>query len=252
MSRHLRERRPNLATIVGSSLAAVAAGSLLAFSSLAEQAGLQGLATGRIEPAAPARGGGTRAIRLPAPAVAPGEPGDPIEQIVRETFARADAPAVPAPAPRVTPGAPADDGPPEKKEKKEKPRRRAPEPPPEVVAFTPREAADETETADGPPYGNAYGHDKHDNHGKKPKPAKPPKHAGNGKGHGRKADPAPIYARGAAEESSKPKDEPTTWKPVKEKKGAGHSNGKANGHSKHAHDNGNGGGKGKGHKKHGH
>lgn len=81
-------RRPRLATIVGSGLAVVAAGSLLAFSSLAEQAGLEGLATGGIRPAAPASRPG-RAITLPAPvADADRSVHDGVRRVVDETIRR--------------------------------------------------------------------------------------------------------------------------------------------------------------------
>ncbi len=243
-------RRPNLATIVGSGLAAVAAGSLLAFSSLAEQAGLQGLATGHIQPAAPASGGSTRAIRLPAPAPAPGEPADPIEQLVRDTIARATLPVVaPAPA-RVTPGAPAGDARahPERPRKKDKPRRAAPARPAAAVAFAPREAPADTETPDGPPYGNAYGHHK------KPKKPIPAKRAGKKHRPSSKAESGPMYARAADGDAGEAKDEAPQWKPVKDKKAKKTTRGprNGNGHAKHAHDNGKGRGNGKGHSKHGH
>ncbi|MDQ4124398.1 MAG: hypothetical protein M3134_02200, partial [Actinomycetota bacterium] len=81
MTIHKEPRRGNLATIVGSSLAVVAAGSLLAFSTLAEQAGLDGLAAGKLQPAQPGRvDGGGHVITVPAPATAP--PGDPREALV--------------------------------------------------------------------------------------------------------------------------------------------------------------------------
>ena len=255
----MRDRRPNLATIVGSSLAVVAAGSLLAFSSLAENAGLQGLVTGRIQPAAPARGGSIRAITLPAPAAAPEEPADPIERLVRDTFARSSTPVVtvPAPAPPVTPGAPSTERP-ARPEKKDKPRKRpATDKPSPAVAFVPRERAEETETveeteaAEESPQGNAYGHDKKP---KKPKAPKPPKHSGKGKG-GAKEDSGPMYARETAEPESEPKDKGPQWGPAKEKKAkkvTAEGSGKGKGHAKHDHDNGKGGGKGKGHSKHGH
>jgi hypothetical protein len=253
----MRDRRPNLATIVGSSLAAVAAGSLLAFSSLAENAGLQGLATGRIQPAAPVRGGSTRAITLPAPAPGPEEPVGPIEQLVRDAFAGSSTPVAtaPAPRPRVTPGAPSVEraGRPEKREKPKPRKRPAPDEPSPAVAFVPRETAEETETqtetGEESPQGSAYGHDKK---AKKPKAPKAPKHSGKEKGG--KTDSGPMYAREAAEPESEPKDEGTQWGPVKDKKAkksTADAPGRGNGHARHGHDNGKGRGKGKGHSKHG-
>ena len=248
-------RRPNLATIVGSGLAAVAAGSLLAFSSLAEQAGLQGLASAGLQPAAPLRGGGPRAIRLPAPA--PAEPIDPIEQIVRDSIARATAPVTSAPpTPRVTPGAPSDDGP-GRPAKKDKPRHhhRRPERPEPVVTVAAKETVDEEPAAaEGPPYGNAYGHDKHD---KKAKAPKPPKHVGKKKSHSDEGPAEPMYARSRNDEDESPSSKPPKLQKVKKAgkpekdKGDAPAGGKGNGHSKHAHDNGKGGDKGKGHSKHG-
>ena len=98
-------RRPNLATIVGSGLAVVAAGSLLAFSTLAEQAGLQGLATAGIQPATPHRAPAGRAITIPAPAAAPpSEPQAVVDRLVETTLALVEpAPVAAQRPPFVTP-----------------------------------------------------------------------------------------------------------------------------------------------------
>ncbi|MFN2588610.1 MAG: hypothetical protein ABR613_10910 [Actinomycetota bacterium] len=253
MSYHITRRRPGPATIVGSGLAVAAAASLLAFSSLAEQAGLQGLATRGIEPAAPVGGGRTRAIRLPAPAVPP-EPADAIEQLVRDTIAGTPSAIAAAPAPRAVPGAPAAGEPRRAREaKKDKPRRdHAPARRGPALAFAPRETADDTETTYGPPYGHAYGHDR------KPKAPKPARNAPEKKQRAApKAEAAPTYARRGAGEAPGSEEEAPRWKPSKSKPGklAKHAarrggHGKANGHANHAHDDGRGRGKGKGHRKH--
>lgn len=220
-------RRPNLATIVGSGLAVVAAGSLLAFSSLAEQAGLEGLATGGLQPAQPARGGKGHVITVPAPA--PAEPADPREglaELVRDSVARRDVvePEVvrivftPEPRP----------------ERPEKPAR------PDPIESTARVAVAEPEVTeepeyDGPPYGHAYGHYKNRDEKAKPKPKKhDPKPA---------ASDAPVYARKAEDGKAKGPKPPKLKKVEKAE-----PRGKAKGHSKHAHAKG----KGKGHSKHGH
>src|SRR3712207_4029573 len=93
-------RRPSLTTIVGSSLAVIAAGSLLAFSSLAEQAGLEALTARGLQPAQPDRvTGRAEAITVPAPATAPpGDPRDDLTELVRATVAREDLDPI-----RVTP-----------------------------------------------------------------------------------------------------------------------------------------------------
>ncbi|HEX2296593.1 MAG TPA: hypothetical protein VHN37_14970 [Actinomycetota bacterium] len=255
-----RARRANLATIVGSGLAAVAAGSLIAFSSLAEQAGLEGLATGGLQPAHPGRtgGGGGRAITIPAPATAP--PSDPraeLVELVRTTGERGRTPELVVrvadlPEPRL----PARTGP-----SAPDARRRAQpaETQRRVAAATdPPEA--ETDHWGGPPYGRAHGY-----HGKKPKSPRSPKRH---RAEPRSGD-APVYARSAHEAEAKPAKAPKMKKVEKKAgstppghakakghgkrgKSAGHSEhapgrGKARGHSKHAH----GRGKGKGHSKHG-
>lgn len=255
-------RRPNLATIVGSGLAVVAAGSLLAFSTLAEQAGLQGLATGGISPTVPARSGNTRAIRLPAPTDI-GEPErivDPIDEIVRDAIARANERQT---APRtIAPAGPVDTG--SRPEQRPEPRaQRSPKKPKKdhgrgvvVAARTTGEEeapAATAEPTDGPPYGNAYGHYKHDKK-KKVEKAKPEKsgHKHKSKAHKKEAPSAPVYARSRG----KDEDEAPEWKPKKlkpkdaETADSGPGNGRGNGHSKHAHDNGKG--QGKGHAKKGH
>lgn len=229
-------RRPNLATIVGSGLAIAAAGSLLAFSSLAEQAGLQGLATGGLQPAQPQRGGATHAITVPAPATAPpGDPRDELTRRVREVIERTDTEPVTTTVAFEPAERPVTDPPKSKPE----PERPDPiEPTARVVVEEPEEADPVAE--DGPPYGHAYGHHKNKNKDKdkdKSKPAK--KH---------EAKPAasdqPVYARNANDESkAKPSKQPKLHKVGKAPK----SNGKAKGHDKHSHSNG----KGKGHSKHG-
>lgn len=241
-------RRPNLATIVGSGLAVVAAGSLLAFSSLAEQAGLQGLATGGLQPAQPQGGGTARPITVPAPATAP--PADPRESLtrrVRDAIARVDAEPQTA---RVTfEPAPPPAEPKAKREPKAKPKR------PDPIEGTARIAVNEPEDAeppasDGPPYGHAYGHDKNKSKDKdksKPKKKDEPK-----------ASDEPVYARKAKDEpKAKPAKQPKLKKVEKAPKDNGngkgkshekHSNGKGKGHEKNSHSNG----KGKGHSKHGH
>jgi hypothetical protein len=237
MAAHREPRRANLATIVGSSLAVVAAGSLLAFSTLAEQAGLQGLATGRIDPAHPGRfGGGGHAITIPAPAP-PEDPRDDLAELVRETVARrprVEAPVVEVFTPAETPSQP--------RPRPERPRRI--DQPARVAVAPPAEVEDEPEEdRDGPPYGHAYGYyrNKHEDG----RPAK------KDKAKPRSAE-QPVYARSANDEpASKPPKAPK-MKKVKPAapgngKAQGHSkHGKGNGHSKHAHK-----GKGKGHSKHG-
>lgn len=238
MAVHRVPRRANLATIVGSSLAVVAAASLIVFSSLAEQAGLDGLATGRLEPTRPGRtDGAAHAITVPAPATAP--PGDPREEFAERVRAAAEREperalmafetANRAPAPR--------------------PEKTAPKRAPRVeetarVAVTEPEVDEGTEAAepDGPPYGHAYGH-AYGHYKKKHKAPKP------GKKHAPKSRSAeePVYARSTNEDGgSKPAKAPKMQK-VEKVKPAGHpGKGKAKGHSKHAHK-----GKGKGHSKHG-
>jgi hypothetical protein len=233
-------RRPNLATIVGSGLAVVAAGSLLAFSTLAEQAGLEGLATHGLQPAGPGRGGETRAIRIPAPATAPpAEPPGPIERIVRDAATRvAAAPARPA-LPPVATTPPAGTAP--ERPKKTPPHRskRARRPSQPVALARSAAPAEDAETDwDGPPYGHAHGHDK--------KAKKPKKHAPKGS---YEPSEETVYARTG---NHKPKSSSPRWKPPKtkkvEKKAAPKSHGRGLGHTKHEHSQG----KGKGHAKHGH
>jgi hypothetical protein len=251
MTARKEPRRPSLATIVGSSLAVAAAGSLLAFSSLAEQAGLQGLATGGLQPAAPARnGGGGHAITLPAPsAEPPRDPRDALTDLVRDAIVRVDAPrevepitfAVTVPAP------------PQRERADKKVRRPDPsENQAKVVVADPDVPSDDAET-DGPPYGHAYGHykDKH----QKPEPARKPKPA---KKHKPKSSSPgqPVYARTANEDAGKAKapkakaPKPPKMKKVDKAESPGNGHGKAKGHSKHS-GNGKGKSKGKGHSKHG-
>lgn len=271
----MRERRPNLATIVGSSLAVVAAGSLLAFSSLAEQAGLQGLAVGGIEPAAPSRAGETRAIRLPAPVPATSSetPVDPLDELVRQAIERAETRkvAVAVASPEAT------DRPQAKPDRDPKPKRPAP-----AVGFAAKEGAvNEVETSDdGPPYGHAYGHYKngkaggpypegkapgnsdHEKKDKKKQDKKKPKKGRGGAGS------APVYARTANDGGEAPGSNSKSKKVKKHAPGnganslhapgksgkaspakqgnRGNGHGKKTGHAKH------GKGKGKGHSKHGH
>lgn len=228
-------RRANLATIVGSSLAVAAAGSLLAFSSLAEQAGLEGLATGRLQPAHPGRsGGGGHAITVPAPATQPpGDPRDDLVELVRRTTADERVRTLPTLEPAETVAAPEP-----RPEKPAKPEPRRIDRSARVAVAQP-EVDDEPAETDGPPYGHAYGHHKDKHKDKAPKPGK--KHAP--KAH---SDEAPVYARSAHDEGkSKPPKAPKMQK-VKKVKKANPGNGKAKGHSKHAHK-----GKGKGHSKHG-
>ncbi|MDQ3953476.1 MAG: hypothetical protein M3279_11020 [Actinomycetota bacterium] len=226
MKRHSTQpRRPNLATIVGSGLAVVAAGSLLAFSSLAEQAGLQGLSTGGLRPAAPERAGRPQAITVPAPAPAPpAEPGDAVDDLVRRVVERDER--APQPVLRVAVAPP---------EPPKRPKARS-------VASRARAATVANRDWDGPPYGHAYGY--HKDRGERPEPARRPKKNRKPKA----SEPAPAYARTTNGGGAKP---PKPSKPPKAKK-VGKSNGKAKGHSKHGHGNGNGHGKGKGHSKHGH
>ena len=237
MTAHKEPRRANLATIVGSSLAVVAAGSLLAFSSLAEQAGLEGLATGQLQPAGPGRaGGGAHAIMIPAPATdAPRDPAEVLAKLIRDSRSEKvrmlpTVETTPEPAPRPQRAKP-------KTPAVEDTARVAVTPPPE-------DPYDEPDESDGPPYGNAWGHHKHDK--KKHKAPKPPKHAPK-----RDAAEQPVYARSKNDGEAKPPKEsngPALQKVKKEKKekAPGSGNGKGKGHSKHAHK-----GKGKGHSKHG-
>ena len=156
-------RRPNLATIVGSGLAVVAAGSLLAFSTLAEQAGLEGLATGGLQPARPNRAEAAHPITVPAPATAPPrDPREALTEIVRDTIARVDRPVAVAEAPEPWSFTPAVETrvKPKRIEKAKKPRSAA-----RVAIAPPVE-----KKTDGPPYGNAWGYHKKD--GEKPDPAR--------------------------------------------------------------------------------
>lgn len=250
-------RRPNLATIVGSGLAVVAAGSLLAFSTLAEQAGLQGLATGGLQPARPNRTEAAHPITVPAPATAPPrDPREALTELVRDTIARVDDPTVAvaaAPEPRSFTPIVEPRVKPKRIEKAKNPSR------PSRTGGGARVAIAGPSTgkkAGGPPYGHAYGHHKKDDN---PKPAKAvkkhrpkassnqPVHApgSNGKGNGHTKAPKAPKAK-----SPKP---PKTKAPKANKvakaasHGNGGGNGKAKGHAKHAHK-----GKGKGHSKHGH
>lgn len=248
-------RRANLATIVGSSLAVVAAGSLLAFSTLAEQAGLEGLASGRLQPAIPGRAGtGGHAITVPAPATAPpGDPREALAELVRESVRRAPAQERPAePAVATEPPSPA---------KPERERTRRVDSSAKVaVAEPPVEEDVDAAEPDGPPYGHAYGHykNKRKEKHKDEKPAKKQKPKS-------RSSEQPVYARTANDDGeSKPykPSKPAKLEKVKKTKKAdspGNGNGKGHGkgHSKHAHKGkgnrsaGRSVGKGKGHSKHG-
>lgn len=251
-------RRPNLATIVGSGLAVAAAGSLLVFSSLAEQAGLQGLATGGLQPATPGRDGGTRAITISAPASSPTP-----EQTLRELVAQVDSDE-PAPRAPVTPAAPAPerDRPPRPDENPVQ-RERSTDPALAARAVAPSAPAYAAQTDPaGPPYGKAKGHDKHAQPEKANATRRP-------KANGRRSPEAPVYARTRStggEKPKAPKMKKVTKGPAARTEGNGHhkhaqGHGKARGHGKHARGHGkargrgkhaHGHGKGKGHSKHGH
>jgi hypothetical protein len=239
MRRPLREpRRPNLATIVGSGLAVAAAGSLLAFSSLAEQAGLQGLATGGLQPAVPGRSRGTPAIVIAAPAALPGEPA-PAGETLRELVARvaSEDPVRSERVARAPLGRPVRQRP-AAKDEPDRPERRTD---PAFAARTVATAApedDATAEAYGPPYGKAKGHHKHE----KPAERKAPRRQDATRS--RETPDAPVYAKTKASEGKKPK----APKMKKVTKGGSASHGKGKGHGKHAHAHG----KGKGHGKHGH
>jgi hypothetical protein len=219
---------------------------LLAFSSLAEQAGLQGLATGGLQPAHPARGSnGGHVITLPAPAAEPPrDPRNAFTDLVRDAIARVDAPPA-AELVTFTPAAPA---PETHKPSSKKLRRPDVGDQAKVAVAGPAVSTDDVDS-DGPPYGHAYGHYK-DKHGR-PEPARKPKPA---KKHAPKpsSDGQPVYARTANDEAGKAKA-PRPPKMKKVEKAASH--GKAKGHSKHAEGHGNGKAKGKskgkGHSKHG-
>lgn len=239
-------RRPSLATIVGSSLAVIAAGSLLAFSSLAEQAGREGLNARGLQPTQPDRTtGSAEAITVPAPATAPpGDPRDTLTELVRETVARRDLDpirvSVPAPEP-----APPVDTPVRTEPDRIERRARVAVAQPEVPEAEPY----------GPPYGHAYGYHKKD--GAKPEPAQ---QRSRGKHRSKKpSGDQPVYARTANGGGAKPPKPPKVKKVAKVKDnghskhadGPGNGHGKAKGHSKHAGGHGNGKGKAKGHSKHG-
>lgn len=233
-------RRPSLATIVGSSLAVAAAGSLLAFSSLAEQAGLQGLAVGGLQPAEPERTrGGAQAITIPAPASAPPEdPREALAELVRQTVERGAAERAPEVQPTITFAT--EPRPARRPNRPDRPERPDRIESPARVAVAGPDAADERESTewDGPPYGHAYGH-----YGKKGKSE--PKHPH--KKHGPKVRPrddGPVYARTAGDEPARGP------KPPKMKKVQKAGDSKAKGHAKHAHANGQA--KGKAHAKHAH
>lgn len=237
-------RRANLATIVGSGLAVVAAGSLLAFSTLAEQAGLEGLATRRLQPTHPAHAGrGAHVITVPAPATAPpGDPRDELAELVRATVDRDRVRTAPVVAfqPPAAPSPQPDEARPDRSRRVE---------PTARVAVTEPAAQDEAEAAepDGPPYGHAYGHYKEKH--------KAPKHEPRSR-----SSEQPVYARSANDETeSKPPKAPKMKKVKKVKPAGNPGNGKAKGHSEHGNGNGYGhskhagksNGKGKGHSKHG-
>ncbi|HYO60586.1 MAG TPA: hypothetical protein VEU29_01655, partial [Actinomycetota bacterium] len=204
-------RRRNLATIVGSSLAVVAAGSLLAFSSLAERAGLDGLAAGGLQPMHPNRSSGqAHAITIPAPSTAPpGDPRDAIVALVRGTRTHRDADGAPAervafaPLPSVESGV----GEPKPEAKPEAPKR------PDRIDRQARVAVEgpdvaKVEKRDGPPYGNAWGY-----HEKGGDQAKPAQRDGSGKHAPKKqSDGGPVYARKASD------DDASASKPPKVKK----------------------------------
>lgn len=250
-----KPRKPNLATIVGSGLALVAAGSLLAFSSLAEQARLEGLATRGLQPAAPARYGNTvPAITLPAPSTPAEGRGGLLDELLEE--GRTRVAAAPQQSQAVTLRAAAPD----------QPRPKKPNPPahgrdrdlrPDERRVLARAAAPPGNVGaewDGDDY------DEREIRGKKPKkPKKPHPHKGP-----RKHDPAaqPVYARSTADEDDERPSKPPKMKKVK-KAADGHGNkaraqgrgedhdehdgkGRGKGHAKH-----DGKGRGKGHSKHG-
>jgi hypothetical protein len=263
MANHTVPRRASLATVVGSSLAVVAAGSLLAFSSLAEQAGLQGLATGGLQPAHPGRtGSGGRAITIAAPPSAPpSDPRETLAEAVRESGRRMRARTV----------APVETAETERRPRREKAEPGRPSPVDRArVAVAERDVASrvgagdgetaasaESESAgrDGPPYGHAYGH--HAGRGaprpssKRVGPSRRTDHARSATDESERKDPkapqarkvekvekvekAPRHSNGKAKGHLKHGDA-----------GNGHSNGRAKGHPKHAHK-----GRGKGHSKHG-
>lgn len=240
-------RRPNLATIVGSSLAVVAAGSLLAFSSLAEQAGLDGLAAGGLQPMHPGRSnGGAHAITVPAPSTAPpGDPHDAIAALVRGTRTHRDA-GDGAPAERVAfaPPPPAEPVVAEPQPETRPERRARIEQNARVAVAGPDVA--KAEKPDGPPYGNAWGY--HKKNGEKPKPAQRDgsrKHAPK-----KQSDDAPVYAR-KANDGGASTSKPPKVKKVEKVHKVKAPKGKAKGHSKHSLSNGHGNGKAKGHAKHG-
>lgn len=219
--------------MVGSSLAVAAAAALIAFGSLAEQAGLRGLAAGGLQPAQPERAGnGGRAITVPAPSTAPPEdPREALVELVRETIARDQAVRTPQPRPAIefTP-APRDRGRPDR----------------DLIENQARVAVvdDELETtqAGGPPYGHAYGHYKNKHKDRAPKPSK--RKDDSKDGH----QDAPVYARTANDDEAGDSPKAPKMKKVKPAKGNGNGNGKAKGHAKH---HGKAKGKGKGHAKHG-
>jgi hypothetical protein len=213
---------------------------LLAFSSLAEQAGLEGLATGGVQPAQPGRAAGSaHVITVPAPATAPpgGDPRDALVELVREsTGGRVRVAALPPVAIL-----------PEPRSRPQRPQRPEPTPPRRIdggarVAVAPADYDGPDEAEDGgPPYGHAYGYYKKKHEEPKPAAKHTPRH---------RSPEQPVYARSAKDgEGSKPAKAPKLQKVKKVKKVKsvpGHSNGKAKGHAKHAHK-----GKGKGHSKHG-
>ena len=223
-------RRPNLATLVGSGLAIVAAGSLLAFSSLAEQAGLQSLSTGGLRPADPQRAGGTRAITIPAPASAPPGPRDAVDELVRRVVERDGGPP---PAPVV-----AFDPPRERRPRKPKVRRV--DHPARVAGVAgPNVPSDASDDSDGPPYGHAYGY--HKRPGERPEPARRSK-----KAHKAKHPPgaAPVYARTTSDDGAG-HSKPPKMKKAGKVAGNGKQKGRGKGSAKHGH----GHGKAKGHSK---
>jgi hypothetical protein len=237
----LREpRRPNLATIVGSGLAVAAAGSLLAFSSLAEQAGLRGLATGGLQPTVPGRGGGTRAIVVSAPAAPDGEPAT-AEETLRELVARvgSEDPVRSEPVVATAPvGGPVRRRPAEKDD----PARRERRDPVLAARRTATAAPEHAEAAEayGPPYGKAKGHDERDDPAKSKTPRK------QKRVRSQDAPEGPVYAKTNRAGGKSPKA--PKMKRVTRSAPASHGNSKGRGHDKHAH----GKGKGKGHGKHGH
>ncbi|MDQ3957224.1 MAG: hypothetical protein M3273_02760 [Actinomycetota bacterium] len=209
---------------MGSSLAIVAAASLLAFSSLAEQAGLQGLATAGLQPAPPARGV-TRAITLPGTAPAsPREPREPVAQLIPEALSEPPE-TVAAPVVEPPPSEPAGPRPDPKPRRDRRAQDDKMEPRRELADLA-RSSASRDEDA---------------GHGRHVRPKKHKEHRGEvfvARSH---AEPAKGRGNGRLEHDHGNGN-------GKGRSKHDRSNGKGKGHDKHEHANG----KGKGHSKHGH